>query len=99
MLRPEIQKFFDEYGIDYYEIVDKDIIFIYDNAEFTIYPDNTWSETGTDNHSGDLRYKDKPLEELRSYFNWFNAAADYCERYCIGGKRSYYYIAHIYQQY
>ena len=99
-IRSEVQCLFNEYGIDYYEIDDDRIIFIYDNAEFTIFPDNTWSETGTDNHSGyDCRYEGHPLDELRSYFDWFESAKSYCERWGIGAKGAYHAIAHIHQQY
>ena len=99
-LRPEIQLLFNEYDIDYYEIVDDNVVFIYDNAEFTIYPDNSWKETGTSNHSGyDVRFEGRPLDELRSYFDWIEEAGWWCERYGITEKGAYYQIAHIFKQF
>ena len=100
VLRAEIQLLFNDYGIDYYEIVDDKVVFIYDNAEFTIYPDNTWTETGTDNHSGwNSEYEGRPLDELRKYFDWFKEAKWYCETHSVGEKGAYHAIAHIFQQY
>ena len=99
-LRPEILSLFIEYEIDYYEIEDDNVIFIYDNAEFTIFPNNAWSETGTNNHSGfNIRYEGRPLDELRDYFKWFESAKAYCERYSIGAKGAYHAIAHIFREY
>ena len=47
--------------------VDDKVVFIYDNAELTIYTDKYWTEPGTDNHSGwNSEYEGRPLDELRS---------------------------------
>ncbi len=99
-VRQEIQELLNEYGIDYCEIVDDEAVFIYDDSEYIIYPDNSWKETGTSNHSGyDVRFEGHPLDELRSYFDWFEEARWWCERYGITEKGAYHKIAHIIKQF
>ena len=87
----KIQELFNKYSIDYYDIENKNIHFIFDNCEFIIYPDLTWIEVGHSN----INISGDPIKNLDNYLDWILYATEMCEQYGLLSKGIEHWVAHI----
>lgn len=98
-LRTEVKEIFEDFDVEYFEIEDGKIIFVYDNAEFTIFPDNSWSESISYRAGKPRSNKGWSIEQLRCYFQWIDEVKNYCYKYGYLRKGIDYKVSRIDGQY